>query len=208
MSDTGGIGLEEWLEALASEASTPGGGAAAAIALASAAALVSMVCRLTIGRKGHEAHEATMQSVLAEADTARGTAVKLMIEDERAFGKVIAAYKLPRGTDVEKAARQAAIGQSLLGAAEAPMRIGQLAARVICLGEMIREGANPNLISDVDVALIMGRAAVESAIANVEINLNALRDDDQQARFRGELREAFAALKTARKAIGNIEERI
>ncbi|HTI24569.1 MAG TPA: cyclodeaminase/cyclohydrolase family protein, partial [Kutzneria sp.] len=106
-----------WLDDLASGAPAPGGGAVAAMHAAMAAALVSMVCELTVGRPKYAEHEPTMREALARATEHRQTAVELADADAEAFTGVTDAYRLPKGTDEEKAARRAAIQEALVGAA-------------------------------------------------------------------------------------------
>ncbi|HEY8544452.1 MAG TPA: cyclodeaminase/cyclohydrolase family protein [Acidimicrobiales bacterium] len=173
-----GQALGDWLDDLASSAPAPGGGAAAAVNLAIGAALVSMVCNLTIGKPRYADHEATMRSALARAEACRAAALDLAQQDAVAFGAVSDAYRLPKGTDEEKAARRAAIQEALVGAAEVPLLTAERAVEVLDLAAGILEGANVNVVSDVAVAAAAARAALQSARVNVEINLAALDEGD------------------------------
>src|SRR5580692_4585520 len=101
--------VETFLDELASGRPTPGGGSAAAIMGAMGAALVSMVCNVTIGKKGYEGVEAEMRSVLAESERVRRRLTAMVAEDIDAFNSILAAYKLPKATDEDKALRAAAI---------------------------------------------------------------------------------------------------
>jgi methenyltetrahydrofolate cyclohydrolase len=170
------IRIGDWLDQLGSGAPTPGGGAAAAFALASAAALVEMVANLTTGRAAYAEHESHARAVGAEAGSLRRAAVDLATADEAAFGGVLAAYRMPRGTAEEKAARTAAIAAATAAAAGPPLRVAAAAARVIELAAALPDRCNPNVLSDVGVAASLAVAALESAAINVEVNLKGVPD--------------------------------
>jgi methenyltetrahydrofolate cyclohydrolase len=170
-----------WLDDLASSAPAPGGGAAAALHVAVAAGLLEMVTNLTIGNPRYAEHESTMVEARERAGEQRRLAVQLADDDARAFTAVTDAYKLPRTSDAEKAARTAAIQQALLGAADVPRRTALAAGTVLDLAERILPGANVNVLSDVAVAASSARAALDAAIVNIEINRYALKDEAVRA---------------------------
>src|ERR1700690_4625455 len=101
--------VETFLDELASGHPTPGGGSAAAIMGAMGAALVSMVCNVTIGKKGYEAVEAEMRAILRESERVRGRLTAMVAEDIAAFDSIMAAYKLPKTSDEDKTRRAPAI---------------------------------------------------------------------------------------------------
>ena len=173
--------IAHFLDELASGAPVPGGGAAAALEAALAAALVSMACNLTIGREKYRAHEQTMLEARAMAEELRVQALALAAEDSAAYSAVGAAYALPRGSDEEKAARQARIQEALKGATDVPLRTVVLAARVVELCDQIVDGANTNAISDVGVGALCARAALDGAALNVKINLALIKDEEFMA---------------------------
>ena len=181
-----------WLEALASSASAPGGGAAAALSAAIGAALIEMVCNLTIGRPRYAAHEALMREALARATTLRRRALGLAAADARAFGAVTDAYRLPKETDAQARARAERIQGALIGATEVPLETAALAAEVVQLAGRIVDGANVNALADIAAAAAAARAALETALVNVEANLAALPD---RSRSR-ELRERSTGVAT------------
>ena len=181
-----------WLEALASSASAPGGGAAAALSAAIGAALIEMVCNLTIGRPRYAAHEALMREALARATTLRRRALGLAAADARAFGAVTDAYRLPKETDEQARARAERIQEALIGATEVPLETAALAAEVVQLAGRIVDGANVNALADIAAAAAAARAALETALVNVEANLAALPD---RSRSR-ELRERSTGVAT------------
>jgi formiminotetrahydrofolate cyclodeaminase len=181
-----------WLDALASSAPAPGGGAAAALSAAIGAALIEMVCNLTIGRPRYAAHDALMREALARATTLRHRALALAAADARAFGAVTDAYRLPRDTAEQARARAERIQVALIGATEVPLQTAALAGEVVQLAGRIADGANVNALADVAAAAASARAALETALVNVEANLAALPDRSRG----GELRERSTGVAT------------
>jgi len=169
-----------YLERLAAREPAPGGGAAAALHAAQAAALVAMVARYTTGAK-YAAHAGQVAHVTAEADRLRDRALELAREDAEAFTAVTDAYRLPRADDAQKAARSAAIATALAGAARPPAEVVGVAAEVIALAEALLPIGNPNVVTDVAAAAEAARAAATTARVNVEINLGGIRDEQMRA---------------------------
>jgi len=200
--------VEDWLGALASQAPTPGGGAAAAMNAAVAAALISMVCNLTVGKPRYAEHEQTMIAARDRADGLRREALALAEADATAFGAVTTAYKLPKGTEEERRARTQGIQAALAGAAEVPLRTAALAATVIELAEEILPGANVNVISDVAVAASSARAALDAAALNVEVNLAAMADEAARDDLTGCLAKHLPAAGRAEEVVAMVRMRI
>lgn len=172
------------------------------------AALVSMVCNLTIGKPKYAEHEETMRAALVSSTELRELAARLAAEDAVVFGAVSDAYKLPRDTDADKAARTEAIQVALVGAAGVPLRTAAVAAAVIGLAERILDGSNVNVLSDVAVAASSARAALDAAAVNVEINLAALRDPDSRAPLRAELDKHLPAAAVADQVVAAVRAKI
>jgi methenyltetrahydrofolate cyclohydrolase len=168
--------VENFLDDLASGAPTPGGGSAAAIMGAMGAALVSMVCNVTIGKKGYEAVEGEMKAVRLESERLRRRLTAMVAEDIAAFDSIMAAYKLPKAADEEKTARAAAIQAGLRRATETPMECARACAEVIALARRASEHGYLNVISDGGVGVLAGFTALRSAALNVYINAPALKD--------------------------------
>ena len=164
--------LDGWIEELAGGAPVPGGGSAAALAGALAAALVAMVARLTIGRKAYAPVEGRAQEIQAAADRLRGELRRLVDEDAAAYTKVSEAYKLPKGDP----ARVRATDRALLGAAEVPLTVARLSAEVLDLALEIGRIGNKNATSDAKVAEGLARAAIAGALENVRVNVEGLSD--------------------------------
>jgi formiminotetrahydrofolate cyclodeaminase len=200
--------MGSWLDELASAAPAPGGGAAAAINAAVGAALVSMVCNLTIGKPRYADYEPLMRDALDSATELRAEAVRLAAADAVAFSAVTDAYKLPKDTDVDKAARSDAIQAALIGAVDVPMRTAAVAATIVELAGRILDRANVNVLSDVAVAAAAARAALDAAIVNVEVNLAAMKDAARQRTLRTELDRYGIAAETAEGIVAAVRERM
>jgi formiminotetrahydrofolate cyclodeaminase len=177
MSDTlNELSIHTFLGALASSAPTPGGGSVAGISGAMAAGLVSMVCALTIGKKQFAEIEGEVRSIQDRAEGLRRELQALAQEDIEVFGRLSAAYKLPRTTDADAASRQAAIQKVTRVAAEVPMHTARAAAALIPLCTSLASRCSRLIVSDIGVAALLARATVQSAVLNVEINLSGLED--------------------------------
>ena len=175
---TANSSIQTFLDDLASERPTPGGGGAAAVCGAIGAALVSMVANLTIGKKNYEAVSEDLAAVNAKAEALRAELTRAIEEDVVAFNSVMSAYGLPRGTDEEKAKRTAAIQAALKDATLAPLRAVKACFEVIRLAAAAAENGNLNVISDAGVAVLSANAGLRSAALNVFINAKAIKNRD------------------------------
>ena len=170
--------LRRFLDELASSAPTPGGGGAAAVMGAMGAALVSMVCRLTIGKKDYEAVEAPVRRMLDQAEALRQRLTEMIAEDVQAFDALMAAYRLPRSSDAEKQARSQAIQHALKQATDVPLDCAAACAEVIELARQLAPIGNRGVISDAGVAALSAHAALRSAALAVYINVPSIKDAD------------------------------
>ncbi len=205
---TQAVTLEGWLSDLASGSPTPGGGGASALTAAASAALISMVCNLTIGKPKYAAHEQKLTGIRQEAAELRTEALHLADADARAFGAVLAAYKLGKGTAAEAEVRGRAIQAALLDAAGVPLRTAELAADLIKLAGDVLDRANQAVLSDVAVAAATARAALDSAAINVEVNLAGISDEGQRSRLAAELSRFAAAAPDADAIVHEVRARI
>jgi formiminotetrahydrofolate cyclodeaminase len=168
--------VEKFLDDLASGQPTPGGGSAAAIMGAMGAALVSMVCNVTIGKKGYEGVEAEMKAVREESETVRRRLTAMVAADIAAFDSIMAAYRLPKASEDDKARRTAAIQEGLRRATETPLDCARACAEVIALSRRASEHGYLNVISDGGVGVLAGFTGLRSAALNVYINAPGLKD--------------------------------
>jgi formiminotetrahydrofolate cyclodeaminase len=168
--------VETFLDDLAGSSPTPGGGSAAAIMGAMGAALVSMVCNVTLGKKGLESVEPEMQAVRGESERLRARLTAMVADDVAAFDGLMAAYRLPKNSDDTKAARAEAIQVSLRSATETPLACARACAEVIDLSKRAAEHGYTMVISDAGVGVLAANTALRSAALNVYINAPALKD--------------------------------
>jgi methenyltetrahydrofolate cyclohydrolase len=172
-----------WLESLASSSPAPGGGGAAALQAAMGAALVEMVCNLTIGRPAYAEHEGAVTAIRDEATGLRASALELVGEDATAFEAVIAAYRLPKATEADAAVRTEAIETASIDAAEVARSTAAASSRVIKLASQIVPIGNVNAIADAAAAAGAGRAGLQTSLLNIEANVAVVSD--------GKIREAI-----------------
>jgi formiminotetrahydrofolate cyclodeaminase len=197
-----------WLDELGSAAPAPGGGAAAALELALGAALVEMVCNLTIGRPAYAEHEPTLLAARERAVVLRAEALILVDEDAEAFRDVIEAYKLPRASEAEIGLRTARIQAALVGAADVPRRTARAAAEVVELGASILAGANPNVISDIAAGAAAARAALASALVNIEVNRVSITEPALKASLAEALEQIEAQIVAADELVAEVRRRM
>jgi formiminotetrahydrofolate cyclodeaminase len=168
--------LETFLDDLASGAPTPGGGSAAAVIGAMGAALVSMVCNVTLGKKGQEAVAADMQAVREQSERLRAQLTAMVADDVAAFDGLMAAYQLPKATDEEKSRRAEAIQSTLRAATETPLACARACAEVVALSRRAGEKGYSGVVSDAGVGVLAANSALRSAALNVYINAPSLKD--------------------------------
>lgn len=193
--------IQAFVDELASKASTPGGGSAAAIMGAMGAALLGMVANFTIGKKNYEVVEQEMRTLLSEAEGLRAQLTGLIEADVEAFDGVMAAYGLPRDSESDKAARTQAIQAALKVAADVPLKCARLCAEVIRLSPALAEKGNTNVISDAGVAVLAAEAALRSAALNVHVNINAIKDQEFAADRRRQLEEILKGTEQATEEV-------
>ena len=173
----------DFLDELAAGTPAPGGGSASARAGAMAAGLVSMVARLTLGKKKYVEVEGEMQAILDEAETLRAELTTAVKEDAAAFNQVMAAYRLPK----DDAGRSEAIQKATLQAIQIPLEVAGKAVRVMELALRTAEVGNVYAISDAGVGVNLAQAALTGAAYNVRINLSDLKDEEAKQNFLSEL---------------------
>ena len=169
--------LGDFLDELASGNATPGGGAGAAIAGAMAAALLSMVTNLTIGKKKYADAEDEMRAIRERTEAIRAEMTNLAQLDAHVFERVMASYKMARETEGQQSARTAAIQNTLMDATQVPLKVATQAAELFDYAPTLAEKGNANAVSDVGVGLLLADAALRGALMNVDINLGLLEDE-------------------------------
>jgi methenyltetrahydrofolate cyclohydrolase len=171
------LSLEQFTEALASSATTPGGGSASALSGALAASLLAMVARNTAANPSYTDRAAALEAIASEADRLRRELVGLVDEDAAAFERVMAAFRLPKETTELKEARSREVQAGYHAAVEPPLRVCRSALDILTLARPAAELGNPNAVSDVGVAALLAASALEGAALNVEINLGSIKNE-------------------------------
>jgi len=197
--------LRAFSDELSADTPVPGGGSAAAYAGAMGAALAAMVARITVKKESSEA----LRAFAEEMDGLRAEFLRFVDEDSAAYARVAAAMKLPRKTEDEKAARQEAIQEALLGASRVPLEVARTARRLLDACERAVESASPMTASDVGVGALMAEAALRGAALNVMINLASIKDPAQVKVLSEDLDRVLESAEEQRKRITDfVESRI
>jgi formiminotetrahydrofolate cyclodeaminase len=179
--------VQPYLDELAAGTAAPGGGSAAAATGAMGAALVCMVCNLTIGRSKFADVDAQMQTILEQAEALRAELTQLISDDPAAYSAIMDAYRLPKETDAEKAERRAAIQASTKRATLTPLATARACAEVLELCQAVAELGNPNAVSDAGSGAACAQAGLKAAALNVLINLPSIKDEEFVADCRSQL---------------------
>jgi len=203
------LSLEEFSQRLADGKPTPGGGSAAAMAGAMGAGLVSMFCTLTASKKKFVAVKEEMEKEASHADVWRGRLVELVDRDSAAYGKILAANRLPKDSDAEKELRQQAIDDATLEATQTPLETASNCIAVLERIPPLFAKGNPNAFSDLKVGMELLFTAFGGAMANVEINLPWLADTAGAEGIRIEILElavrAKKAVESGREEISRLQ---
>lgn len=179
--------ISEFISELGSDSPAPGGGSTAALAGALAGALTGMVCSLTVkSAKYADVHDA-VQAILDQSRSLTGKLTAYIDEDTQAFNAVMAAFKMPKDSDEEKAVRTAAIQQATKQATLLPLKVAELCLDLISLAGKALAIGNVNAASDAAVAGLLAHAGLKGALYNVRINLPGIKD----TAFVDEIRQAM-----------------
>ncbi len=172
------MNLTDFVETLSSDAPAPGGGSAAALIGAMGAGLTAMVACLTQGRKKYEEYAEFAASVEEQGKRFQEKLLDVMDRDTEAFNAVSAAFSMPRDTDDQKAARSAAIQAGLKGCTNTPLECMELCDEALDLAYgFLENGFNSSSASDLGVAFLSLKSAMQGAWLNVCINLSSIRDE-------------------------------
>lgn len=175
--------IKSYLDILKSEAPAPGGGSVSALSGAQGAALVSMVCELTIPKEKYSEYKELCQNVRDEIIVVYDKLTESIDKDTEAFGQVSAAFKMPKESDEEKASRSSAIQKATVIATEVPYEVMRLCFEGLEITAKAVGKSNPNAASDLGVAALNFLAGIKGAYLNVMINLPSIKDPDVKKRF-------------------------
>ena len=180
-------GVEPFVELLAAPTATPGGGSAAAASGAMAAGLANMVASMSRGKKAYAQYEKELSAAIARLSTYREDLKAAIDADAESFNTVMKAYKQAK----ESADADGIIDSALRQATSVPLAVAEKSREVARITEGLKPITNPNMKSDLITAIALAEAAIKGALANVEINLESIKDRD----FVGEIRKKAATLK-------------
>jgi len=165
-------GAEPFIEQLAAPTATPGGGSASAAAGAMAAGLAQMVAAMSRGKKNYAQYERELSTAIARLSELREELKAAIDADAMSYDAVVKAYKQAK----DSSNGGAGVAAALEDATNVPLGVAERSREVTKIAESLRAVTNPKMSSDLAVSLALARAAIEGALANVEINLESLSD--------------------------------
>src|SRR6201997_4495081 len=166
-------GVEPFIEQLAAPTATPGGGSAAAASGAMAAGLAAMVASMSRGKKAYLQYERDLSEAIARLSQLREELKASIDADAESYNAVMKAYKQAK----DSSDGDATINAALRGATAVPLGVAEQAREVAEIAERLKPITNPNMKSDLTTAIALAEAAITGALANVEINLQSLKDE-------------------------------
>lgn len=168
--------IKDFVDVLGSDAPAPGGGSVSALCGANGAALCAMVCRLTQGKKKYAEFDELMAEIIPQAQALYEKLILSIDKDTDAFNLVSAAFKMPKETPEEKAARSQKIAEGMVESTKVPFETMELCLQVLHLVDKMEGKFNQNAASDLGVAALNLGCAMKGAWLNVCINLGSLKD--------------------------------
>lgn len=197
--------LTKFVDELASESPAPGGGSVAALCGSLSAALSAMVANLTFDKKGFEDKKAMMEGVGRDAQRLKQWMLQAVDDDMQAFNRIIDARRMAKGSESEKALRDAAILEASKAATLTPLSVLQGAPVLLELAARVVEHGNPSSLSDGAVAALVATAAAEGAYYNVLINLRDFGQSSAEQEFvsdtRGQADKLIAVVRSRAEEI-------
>lgn len=201
--------LSTFLEEVASDSPTPGGGSVAATVGAMGASLASMVSQLTIGKKGYEEVEDLFKQKCKEFEKLRKKLMRQIDLDTNAFNRLMDAFKMPKDTKKQKKKRKKKIQEEFKNATQIPLETAQYARKLIDLIDEVALKGNENALSDIAVAALCGLTAVKAAALNVRINLPSIKDEEFVNSRQNKLETLLSGVdETVFQLVNTIQEQI
>jgi formiminotetrahydrofolate cyclodeaminase len=196
--------LKNFLDKLASNSPTPGGGSVAALTGSLGAGLVTMVTCLTTGKEKYKDVQPQIDDLLKKSETLRSELQDLIQKDIDVFGSLSLVYAMPKSTDAEKAARTAKMQEVLKAACQVPFEIGEKALEVAKLAKTAAEIGNTGAVSDAGVAVLLANCCAQSAALNVKINVNSIKDTEYNKVTWGRMQEILTQTEALQKTVMGI----
>ena len=172
------LSVESFVDEVSSSSPAPGGGSVSALSGSLGAALMSMVANLTYNKKGYEEYNQKISDIGISAQKLKKDLLILIDEDTRAFDGIMNAFRMPKKTDEEKAARLKAVDLATKNAIDTPISIMSKCKNLFDIIEDLVKYGNKNSFSDAAVALELIHSAIRGAYYNVKINLKDIEDDE------------------------------
>lgn len=169
-----------------SEDTTVGGGSASALSGAMAGGMIAMVAKLSRKKPVNFSVE-QYDAIAAECDALAEKLQQGCVNDTQAYCMIVDAFKLPKGTEAEKAARSAAVQAAVIQAAEVPRDNAYLNARVYELGSSLLGNSNPACHSDLSSALYLSQSGVKDCVLNIQANLGMIKDEAVKSAFKDDM---------------------
>lgn len=170
--------VNEFAKVVASDSPVPGGGSIAALCGALSAALAEMVANLTVRKAKYAEYRDEMTDIINKASLLRDELLNYIKEDSLAYNEVTDAYKLPKETEEEKAYRSGKIQEGLKTAASVPLKVAEASFKIFPLAEAVVSRGNKSSVTDGLVGAMMARTGVLSAVLNIRINLDSIKDEE------------------------------
>jgi len=183
------MALADLIDAFSSTDAVPGGGSAAALGGAVGVSLLIMVAGLPKTRTGAPEETADLAEASSRLHPLRDALLELVDRDSDAYREVMAAFRMPKGSEVEKSARTTAIESATRAAIDAPLDTMRLCQQALRGAVIVASNGSRKTTSDVGVAVEFLVAALRGARLNVDINLAGLTDEAYTARIREEVEE-------------------
>ena len=174
--DLSSLPVSDFLKAVASTESVPGGGSVSALAGALAAALGVMVSGFSLKKKELEEHSGLLKELAAKMSSLQAGLQAAVQKDSESYAAVEAAMKLPRTSEEEKKSRQEKLQSALKAAAQVPMEVAQSSLELLQIFRALEPVSHPNLKSDLKTGQSLALAATRGALENVRINLESIED--------------------------------
>ncbi len=183
--------VKDYLELLKSDAPAPGGGSVSALAGAQGVGLFMMVADLTLGKEKYAGYQEICTEAKEKGMALYTELVESIDKDTDAFNLIADAFKMPKETDEEKAARRKAIADGTLVATQVPFRTMQLGYEGLMLAKTMIGKSNPNAASDLGVAILNLTGCIKGAWLNVLINLPGVKDEEKAAYYAAEGKKMY-----------------
>ena len=181
--------VDGFVNELASNSPAPGGGTIAAVNGAFAAGLGVMTCLLTIPRETDAERKHQLTQLAKQLNQSKERFVQLADEDTEAFNQVMAAFRMPKATEEEKAVRKEAIALANLGATLVPVETAGISVSILLVLKEAVSLVNDNVLSDCGVALSCARTAADGAFMNIAINLPGVKNETRKSEIEASLQE-------------------